>query len=413
MELLRSVFLYLFVFSFSLLLFWLSENKTVVFGQLGLKSCVARKNLSVNSGLSLAIIAMVFVSLFAGLRATSVGADTRGYPIIYTDIAKLYSDFPSFLNDPVGIGDEPLGAFVVWVCSRFNCGIVPLLFCYQFMTICPVYFGVRKHRQYLSVPLAMAIYLFFFFNNSLNMMRQSVSCAFLFYAFACYFSSLTVSMRMLLSIFAALAFHRSAVYGLMLIVLALFIMQIDKKWLRIGCFCLLAISPLAMMQISQWLIGSGLADSHMKYYLDVFVTGNVDQDWNINPFGSYSLSYLFIYTALVYLPFIYNSSIFKGWRSLREDPHSDLVKKLDSLRLLNVTGHLIYVVLLFSLFTMYGIRFSIYLDFFLMLTIPYSCEGSNALQKKLFLFMALVVFWFIWIIRLGWSASTIFLFFFE
>lgn len=419
MFLTRSILLYLAVFAAALFLFWLSERKQLQSNQTIVRNGFTHDSKTNRSGLLFALSAVLLISLFAGLRATSVGADTQGYPVVYTNIAKTYSSFFDFLNDPVGIGDEPLGALAVWLCARLDFGIVPLLFVYQLLTVGPVYFAVRKYTCYLSTTIAMAIYLFFFFNNSLNMMRQSVTCAFLFFAFACYLKDRRISLQMFLAIIAGCLFHRSAIYGLLLIGLSLVVMKIENKSFRIVMFLILITSPLLMTEISQWLVNSGLADEHMKYYLDVFVAGNSDQDWNINPLSSYSLAYLIIYTVLNFTPYCFQSSFFNSYGASK-GPNNDRLSDgkaclvhLSSMRLITHVGYLIYIVLLFSLNTMYGIRFSIYLDFFLMLTIPSSCEGVTSLQKKLLLVMALVTFWFIWIIRLGWSASTIYLFFFE
>jgi flagellar biogenesis protein FliO len=63
--------------------------------------------------------------------------------------------------------------------------------------------------------------------------------------------------------------------------------------------------------------------------------------------------------------------------------------------------------------TMYGMRFSVFYDFFLILAIPLSCRGESATVKKALVLMLLLIIWFIWIIRMGWSGSAIYLFYFE
>ena len=241
-------------------------------------------------------------------------------------------------------------------------------------------------------------------------MRQSVACALLLYAFAVFIADKKIRPCSVIAIGCAYFFHRSTLYGIVLLALPLVIMKVDRKGLRYLFYALLVIAPLAMTQVSQFLIDSGIADSHMRYYLGVFVTGSVDQDWNINPLGRYSIAYLLMYSALVFLPFLYTSSTFESHHSSRSHKARtcDADQALDVIKRLNVTGYLVYVVLLISLSTMYGMRFSIFLDFFLMLSIPLSCEGKLSLQKKLLFSMLLVAIWYVWIFCLGWSASSIY-----
>lgn len=411
MELIGSICTYLFVFAVAIGLFWLSDggNRGIYYktGSCGTGITVGIHRLS----FIYAILGIVLISLFAGLRATTVGADTQGYPVRFTAVASYYDNFFDFLNDPgVAIGDEPLGALVAWFCSRMNLGIAPLLFSYQFLTIGPVYLAAKKFEGKLSIPLAMAVYLLFFFNNSLNMMRQSVACALLLFALSVYIADRKIKPISIVAVVTAYYFHRSALYGIVLLILPSLIMRVNRKGLQYLFYILLIAAPLALTQVSQFLINSGIADAHMRYYLDVFVAGGGNQEWNINPLGRYSLAYLLMYSSLVSVPYIFTSPFFELRNIDLGNKNRDSIdmELLSVVRRLNITGFLIYVVLLFSLKTMYGIRFSIFLDFFLIISIPLSCGGERSLQKKLLLCMLLLSIWYVWIFCVGWSASSIY-----
>lgn len=415
MELTRSTIIYLAVFAVALAMFWLSENGSFRVKVPTNDVVVSISSKSVRSGgIFLAAIAILLVSLLAGARANSVGVDTSFYPVIYTNVALRYSNFIEFLSDPVEIGAEPLGALVVWLCSRLDCGTVPLLFSYQLLTVVPVYLAARKFEGRLSVTIAMAVYLLFFYNNSLNMMRQSVSCAMLLLAFAECYSQRKIKKDAVLVTICALLFHRSATYGLVLILLPLLVARVNRRWLRYAFYVFLIASPLAMVRVASWMETTGFGGSRMQAYIDIFVTGETEKDWFINPLSSLSLVYLLIYSTLVFLPRIYKSPIFNGLRltGANEDAGQDEAAA-QAFRTLNMTGYLIYVVILLALNTVYGQRFSLYLDFFLILAIPLSCEGGLSAQKKILLAMLLVTFWFVWIIVYGWSGSNVYIFNFE
>lgn len=412
-----STALYLLVFGFSLLLFWVAEGQFAhasahsYVGTMTTNSSGRQRHSCISAGSICASFAIFLICFFAALRATSVGSDTQGYPVTFTNAASGYSSFTAFLNDPVGAGEEPLDAFLVWICSRIGAGIGPLLFCYQLLTILPVYFAVRRFDGKVPLTIAMAVYLFCFFNNSLNMMRQSVACAFLLLSFSIYLASNRIKISSVLLCIAAALFHRSGAYGVLLMVLVLLIARINRKMLRWVLYLAVALSPMIMTRVSAWLIESGIADSHVAYYLDIFINGTVNQDWFVNPLGSYSLVFLIIYTALVFAPWLLHSPLFEPNRRLAFEYKKDDLYQ--TFRTFNLTGYLIYIVLLFSLNTMYGIRFSIFFDFFLILSIPMACRGSLSRQKKVFALLTLGVFWWLWIIRFGWSASASYTFFFE
>lgn len=415
MGLARSMIIYLAAFTLSLALFWFSENGQIYVGVTrGVNAGTSNDGTARRHGAFLAALAILIVSLLAGLRASSVGVDTSLYPVVNTNMALRYSNFIDYLLDQPDIGAEPLSALVVWLCSRLDCGTAPLLFSYQLLTIVPVYLAARKFDGRLSVTIAMAVYLFFFYNNSLNMMRQSVSCALFLLSFAEYYSHGKVNKASVFAAACALLFHRSAAYGLVLMLSSLLIARSNRKWLRYAFYALLIASPLAMVRVANWMDSGGFGDSHMQTYIKVFITGEIEKDWYINPLGRLSLVYLFIYSTMIFLPKIYRLPIFNGLglANATEDNSRDKVAA-NAFRVLNMTGYLIYVVVLFVLNTVYGQRFSLYLDFFLILAIPLSCEGGLSAQKKILLVMLLITFWIVWVIRLGWSGSSVYLFYFE
>lgn len=412
---LASTAFYLTLFGFALLFFWMAEaqyktDKAVRRKRANFTVGRTRVYAGLSGGAVCSAIAILAVCLAAGLRATSVGSDTSGYPVTFTNVAMMYTNFFKFLQDPVGVGAEPLGALLVWLCSRFNWGIVPLLFCYQLLTIWPIFLAVRVFNERIPLTMAMAVYLLFFFNNSLNMMRQSVSCALLLLAFAIYLSTRKIKLSTVLLCVSSVLFHRAGAYGLVLIILVLLVAKVNRRWLRILLYALITLSPMAMTQISTWLMRSGLADAHMQYYLQIFITGNIDQDWFVNPRGVYSLTYVAIYTVLVFMPILLNTRFFEPKQGLAvRNTEAELYQ---TLILINVAGYLVYIILLFTLNTMYGMRFSIFLDYFLILSIPLSCRGMLARQKKGIVLVLLTVFWWLWIVRMGWSASAAYQFFF-
>ena len=278
-----SVMLYLLVFGAALFFFWVAEGQ---YKKAALEYGPSSKSSRWNerfAGNLCAYMGILIVCLFAAVRATSVGADTRGYPVVYTDMAAGCDSFYEFLQCSPDMQGEPLGAILIWFCSSLDFGIVPLLFCYQFLTIYPVYLAIQKLEGKIPLSIAMSVYLFCFFNNSLNMMRQSVACALILLAVVIYLTCGRMNAKTLFLCIAALLFHRSSVYGLLLLAPTLLVAKADFKKMRFAIYALIAASPLAITQISAWLINSGLADAHARYYLDVFVLSRINLSWKQPP----------------------------------------------------------------------------------------------------------------------------------
>ena len=410
----KSVILYLWLFGISYLLFTTSEKMAIDgASEESVNRCIPRGGCVTTSHIP-AFIAIFLLSLMAALRADSVGVDTAVYPDVYMRSASFYSSFAGFLTDPnTSPISEPLHALLVWVCSRFTVDKAPLLFFYQFLTVTPVYFALYNLRDRLSISIGMAVYLFFFFNNSLNMMRQSVSCALLLLAFSILIKKRKFCIKFIICVAAAILFHRSGVYGAALLIAASLVGRIGQQWLKVSSYILVIFFPLVVAQLLQLLIGAGLADSHVLYYANVFIYHNEDVDWFVNPLGGYSLSYLAIYSWLIFLPLILMGLFFNQKISERRTSATADESLCAYLRSMNLVGYFIYVALLFNWRSMYGIRFSVFFDFMLILSLPLACAGVNSRTKKAIVLLSLLSVWFVWIVYFGWSGSQIYLFRFE
>ena len=412
LDVITSVSIYIAFFIFALFFFWMAEAEFSKERLIVSDAIRGRKDKDLGSfwGEICSSIAILAISLLAGLRATSVGVDTSLYPVSLTNAALWFNSFFDFLYSSADVSAEPLGALLVWICSRLNLGVSPLLFCYQLFTILPVYLALRCFDNKVSLTAGMAVYIFFFFNNSLNMMRQSVACALLLLAVAIYLSNKKLKVSSIVACILAVLFHRSAIFGVVLIATVTLISRLNCRTFRLLLYAMIAIFPLVITTAAQWLYHSGLLDSHFLFYMDVFVTGDAEKDWFINPLSGYSVAYIFLYTIVVLLPTVLNSRFFMLDGNQSMDTGDN--RLYTSLRTYNWVGYLIYIVLLFSLNTMYGMRFSLFFDYTLILSIAFSSSGENSRLKHGFLLVLLIAIWSIWIIRLGWSGSSIYTFIF-
>lgn len=405
----KSILLYLGLFGISYVLFCTSERKLVA------RDCgtyVLAKGQHINTAFPYLCsgVAIVLLSLIAGLRGDSVGVDTDLYPYSFMNAALSYEQFIDFWADPYVVpSDEPLHAVLVWLCSRLSSSNILLLFSYQLLTVLPVFVSLCQLRDRVDVSVGMAVYMFFFYNNSLNLMRQSVACAFLLLAFATYLKCERIKPITVACVLVAMLFHRSGIYGFALLLLTFCVARVKKAPLKLCFYAVIVLMPIGVFSVADYLVSAGIADSHVERYLQIFSSNQYkDTYYYLNPIGSYSLVYLCVYSWLVFLPTVLQKT---GLACSNANEYS--AKLLRYSKTMNITGYLIYLALLFGLQTNYGSRFSLYFDFFLIISLGIVSKGHDrALEKSVVLF-SLVAIWFVWIILLGWSGSGVYLFFFE
>lgn len=150
---------YIFLFFFSTL-----------FVSLGSKSKNIQKKILYGFGILLP-------ALVATYRGVSVGYDTSNYIYLYETITSEYGihSILTVLN---------LELFFIAVCNvgKYFGGYEFVFFSYSFLMLFLVVTTLDKYKRYLCVWLGYILFLFFFYNASLNIMRQMLALAYILYA---------------------------------------------------------------------------------------------------------------------------------------------------------------------------------------------------------------------------------------
>ncbi|MBR6041239.1 MAG: EpsG family protein [Paludibacteraceae bacterium] len=143
--------IYIFVFIISIFFVFLAEK-------------------SINNKLLFVFFSLVSIlvpSLIAGLRDETVGTDIEIY------IQEVLSNLQyGIIFDSA---TELTVAFVVFIGYYFSHTLFGVLFSLSFFSISVVYVAIFLLRKYVKMYYAMFIYLFLFYNESLNIMRQHVA----------------------------------------------------------------------------------------------------------------------------------------------------------------------------------------------------------------------------------------------
>ncbi len=150
------------------------------------------------------LIVLLF-SLVAGLRAISVGIDTKTYHTIFTHVSN--GNIENIFGIEKGFIYICEVLLRVWDSNQF------LLFMFGLISYALCIFRFWKHREYIAFRWAVLFYCVLFFAFSLNGLRQFVAASIVFFATG--FIKEGKYIKFAIAILIAVQFHLSAFVGFM------------------------------------------------------------------------------------------------------------------------------------------------------------------------------------------------------
>lgn len=342
-------------------------------------------------------VAILLPCLLAGIRGNSVGVDVEVYVAPHMRAAVACSSFAE-VYDAINGSLEYLYVLLVFIASRITEDEGLLLFLLQFFAILPIVLAIVKMKSKVSLPLAIAVYLFVYYNNSLNMMRQSVSCGFVLLGTVYLVQKKgKSSIGMVVSFLIALLFHKSGWIGIVLVIGLYWLMHSKlKKIVKTGVVIAILCFPILGLAIYEFMVNKGILTGNFLVYGDIFLYRTIQKDWFVNPLSPNILAYIVLSGALVGVSYAFAP---KGHLTVEKTEYQYL-------RFLVLVGFLMNLVILFSMQTLYGQRITMYLDMFIILLLPMSIGKPNIKLKRNIAYLLVLIYWIVWIMRLGWSGSN-------
>lgn len=133
-------------------------------------------------------IGLILPILLAVLRKDEVGIDVKTYMLPTLEAADNSSNLNEFiqlksLSNTWGTLDIGY-ALIIYFCSKHFFSLMGLFFINEFLCIVPIFFAAKLYNKYickynqerkLPIWLVMLVYLFLFYNSSLNQTRQAIT----------------------------------------------------------------------------------------------------------------------------------------------------------------------------------------------------------------------------------------------
>lgn len=378
-------------------------ESTVLYLSVFLLTCLftdrADKNFGINkrAAVFFSVIALFIPSLLAGVRADTVGKDVLEYAVRTFDLANSSTSY-SYMREYT---TEPLGyATLAYITARFFNNTGYFLFTSQVMVILPVYIIAYKKRNQIPMWQTMCAYMFLFYNNSFNVMKQSVSAVFIMLVYL--YMKEHKKAKMIICFLIAFSFHFSAVFGLVFIYMAKFLNGKRNKNTKIAFVAISLFVLLDLRGISSFLLANSLLPE--KYTRNIEAVFSMDTNVYLRIVG---------FNTHVFFDWVYK--LFLVFTPLY------LMRKVDikvdkNIKILPVIGLAFYSYVLMMFRTIYGVRISLYCDMFLILLVPMITKvfRRESLSDKIavngFFVVFMGAYWFIWVMIYGWSASNYFQF---
>lgn len=210
---------------------------------------------------------VLILSIMAGIRSYDVGTDINFYILPFYRRAQSYSaSFQSLWSANIE-NVEVLFLILEYISARVFHSPHFVMFALSLITNGFVYKGIIKQRERMSVSFAWLTYCLIYFNLSLNMMRQSVSVAILFYLFSD-LEKLNWKRVIFFSAFAGL-FHISGFIGIFFYAVYLIICRKNRiGGLRQVLFLVFMLLPVIIPFAIRIVINLGILNQRYNIYAE-------------------------------------------------------------------------------------------------------------------------------------------------
>lgn len=219
------------------------------------------------------ILAVLAVAVLAGVRDFTVGTDGDAYRWWVWD-AENASSILDVMKQ--GQGTEPVYRILTYIATRTLGGINGLFFFSALLTYAFVMAALALLRDHIFLPYGWAAYLFLFYSNSLNQLRQALAMTIVLLGITLVMQKKYLPGVLLLVL--AVGAHNTAVLGIGMLLVYLILKKWDTLPVRTVMVAGLAGAAAFYQPLFRLLARLGLPISRFASYLE---TGDVH--FSLNP----------------------------------------------------------------------------------------------------------------------------------
>jgi len=317
-------------------------------------------------------LAVFVVSVLAGVRDDNIGTDISFYAKPVFNSALRSSNLLEFILECSYV--EPLYCVTAYVVSRFTSDIHWLYFFSGFIIYFFVMKGIQNYRRQISITVAWIVFLFLYYCDTLNIMRQFMAVAIAFWGFKYVFSKKYI--RYIIVTAVACLFHNTALISFLIFAVYLILNKRNTFFMRVVLVLGAALIGIFYSVVLEWLVNLGIVTAkYLKYINNSYV-------FSLNP-------------AILRLPFLF--AILLSYKMFGKG--NGRLSEFDG----SADGDFIIIMLFIDIITaqMRAIMPTLYRISFMFgiyRSVAYSrvcclSKGNNKIILIIFLVMYLVVLW--------------------
>lgn len=237
-------------------------------------------------------VALLIPITLAGLRKIGIGTDTEVYVNVLYDAARTSNSFLDYLGKKVyssfqmkPVSNWEIGYnLLVYIATKITHSFQGVLFFTHLLIITFIYKGLVKLHGDFSRAWAMLIFYFMFYASSLNLMRQWIAIAIIFYGL--HFLQKGQTKKYLFCVIFAMIFHNSAIIGIVVWLIYKFFTEFNsKQTLSIGSkkldadankvFLFIGICAVFLIGLSLFANLLGAINDVFARYVRLYISGSV------------------------------------------------------------------------------------------------------------------------------------------
>lgn len=230
------------------------------------------------------VISILIPCLLAALRAYNVGSDTHNYVNMFrmADNTSGFSEYLNKIESYWGFSDVAF-IFINYIVFKLTNSIEAELFVQEALIIIPVFsalFIMSKNKN--QVIFGVVIFYLFFYNMSLNIIRQSIALSFEILALV--FLEKNNKKCFLFFSLIGILFHNTAIviYGICLLYWFIKTKTINSKAKGLILAFLIAIAIGFVVNIKHtlpFILSLNLLDYRYYSYTSIYLRSSVNIDW--------------------------------------------------------------------------------------------------------------------------------------
>lgn len=326
-------------------------------------------------------ISLSILFITASFRDIGIGTDTNAYVRTVWEKVISISNIEDLLKT-YNSGDffeiEFVYVLTCWLSSLVSADIHFLFLVLNILAILPIYLAIYENRHKCSMCLAFATFLLLYYDNTLNLVRQSVALSFSVYSFSLF--KLRKYTKCAIYCILAFLFHGTSLFFLLFVYLYYIYTHASKLWRNIimkSTYVLFILLYFNFDKFLYYIIETGILPTKYAYYaVEMSETG----------FSGMTVLRQCIILLLIYICIYYAN---------KKKLQKEITRRLKCYLILKTWGIFLF---LSSLISMWAFRVSFYFNY--PIDIVLFPKAMIILKKSryynILIFFYFVILFFIW-----------------